>query len=93
MADYERRLSRLEDRAATVDDRERVFGELIRQRSEVLRSRPEVRAIGPVTDPDPEFVAWWEAIQAAAKLEQGRRWSARRTAKTGITHCFLCFSS
>lgn len=75
MADYDRRLQRLEDRAATADgdERDREFGELIRQRSEELLSRPEVMALGPMTEPDPEFTAWWEAIQAAAKLEQGKR--------------------
>ena len=73
MADYERRLQRLEDRAVTVDDRDREIGELIRQRSEQLLRRPEVIALGPMTEPDPEFMTWWEAIQAAAKLEQGKR--------------------
>ena len=75
MADYERRLQRLEDRAAadSGDERDREFGELLRQRSEELLSRPEVMALGPMTEPDPEFIAWWEAIQVAAKLEQGKR--------------------
>ena len=75
MADYERRLQRLEDRAADAsgDERDQEFGELLRQRTAELLSRPEVMALGPMTEPDPEFIAWWEAIQAAAKLEQGKR--------------------
>ena len=75
MADYERRLQRLEDRAAAAsgDDRDREFGELLRQRSEELLNRPEVMALGPMTEPDPEYKAWWAAIQAAAKLEMGKR--------------------
>ena len=75
MADYERRLQRLEDRAAAAsgDERDQEFGELLRQRTAELLSRPEVMALGPMTEPDPEFIAWWEAIQAAARLEMEKR--------------------
>ena len=75
MADYERRLQRLEDRAAAAsdDERDKEFGELLRQRTAELLSRPEVMALGPMTEPDPGFMTWWEAIRAAAKLEQGMR--------------------
>jgi hypothetical protein len=73
VADYERRLQRLEDRAVSVDDRDKEFGELLRKRSEELLRRPEVMALGPLIERDPEFTVWWEAIQAAAKLEQGKR--------------------
>ena len=75
MAEYERRLQRLEDRAAAAsgDERDKEFGELLRQRTAELLSRPEVMALGPMTEPHPEFMAWWEAIQAAARLEMEMR--------------------
>ena len=75
MADYERSLQRLEDLATAsfTTERGKEFGELLRQRAAELLSRPEVMALGPMTEPDPEFMAWWEAIQAAAKLETSGR--------------------
>ena len=68
-------LNTLEDRAAAAsgDERDQEFGELLRQRTAELLSRPEVMALGPMTEPDPEFIAWWEAIQAAARLEMEKR--------------------
>ena len=75
MADYDRRLQRLEDvaAAASVDDRDKEFGELIRRRTAELLSSPLVLDYtGPEMSAE-EWAAEWAAIQAAAKSELGKR--------------------
>ncbi len=73
MADYERRLQRLEEIAASIDDRDDVLLELCRKRTAELLASKEVLA-----DPGPEvsaeeWAAEWAPIQAAGRLEIGKR--------------------
>jgi len=75
MADYERRLQRLEDRAAAAsgDERDKEFGELLRQRTAELLSSPEVLSLKLPDVPEEEWAPVREELLAAAKLEQGKR--------------------
>ena len=75
MPDYERRLQRLEDRAAAEsgDERDKEFAELIRKRSAELLSSPEVLAYtGPDTC-DEEWAPVRDELLGAARLEKGKR--------------------
>ena len=75
MADYERRLQRLEDLAAAAsgDERDKEFAELIRKRSaELLNSKEVLAYTGPELTEE-EWAPVREKLLAAAKLEQGKR--------------------
>ena len=73
MADYERRLQRLEDRAAAADDSGDLLLELCRKRTaELLASKEVLANPGPEVSAE-EWAAEWAPIQAAIEAGQGKR--------------------
>ncbi len=71
MPDYERRLQRLEDRAAAAsgDERDKEFAELCRNRTIELLNSPEVLAYAGPEISDEEWAPLREQLLAAARLE------------------------
>ena len=80
MADYEKRLQRLEDLTAPVHDRDKELGELVWKRH-IEMFGPDDLARGPPSSYDPVWAAEWEAwctthasaLAAATKLLKGYR--------------------
>lgn len=76
MADYERRLQRLEEQATIVDDRGASLMEAIRKRSDELTASEEMQAwLRDNPQPDiskEELAAWVEAICNRAYAESRR---------------------
>ena len=74
MADYERRLQRLEDHVATsADDGDKEFAELCRKRTAELLASKSVQAYTGPEVSEEVWAAEWAAIQAAVEAAQGKR--------------------
>jgi hypothetical protein len=74
LADYDRRLRKLEERTAADDDWDAAIDEVERRVSESLRRTEAMLGLEPLpagqpSDYDPEFKAWFEALKLDAKRD------------------------
>ena len=77
VGDYDNRLRRLEERAASVDHRDDLLLEECRKRTAELLNSKEVLEYRPSAEEERRSKEEWAAVEAAllaaAKLEQGKR--------------------